>query len=238
MATGTTGIWRNPRSYDGFERLPVPRFTVLEERDLDDLRAFTRRWAREAYRIMVPGAHMVVASTPFVSWLVTGAIMEVGFERRAEIIRLFSTMRGGDRPKGAHNEFPDVSMMPRSHFEPWLLFRKPMQGLARDNLRKWKTGGLRRLADGRPFSDVVQSARAAPNERRIATHPSLKPQPFLRQLVRALLPLGAGCVYDPFAGSGSTLAAAEAIGYASVGTEADKSYFSMACRALPALAEL
>ena len=37
-------------------------------------------------------------------------------------------------------------------------------------------------------------------ERRIAQHPSLKPQSFLRQLVRAVLPLGEGTILDPFAG--------------------------------------
>jgi DNA modification methylase len=65
--------------------------------------------------------------------------------------------------------------------------------------------------------------------------PSLKPQAFLRQVVRALLPLGEGIVLDPFAGAGSTLAAAEAIGYASIGIEKDARYFEMACKAIPKL---
>jgi site-specific DNA-methyltransferase (adenine-specific) len=45
-------------------------------------------------------------------------------------------------------------------------------------------------------------------------------------------------VLDPFAGSGSTLAAAEAVGYESVGVERDESYFELAKRALPELAKL
>lgn len=40
---------------------------------------------------------------------------------------------------------------------------------------------------------------------------------------------------DPFAGAGSTLAAAEAIGYASIGVEKDKQYFNMACKSVPKL---
>jgi site-specific DNA-methyltransferase (adenine-specific) len=54
--------------------------------------------------------------------------------------------------------------------------------------------------------------------------------------VRAVLPLGAGVVLDPFAGSGSTLAAAEAVGYRSIGIEKDEHYFDMACKAIPRLA--
>jgi hypothetical protein len=47
----------------------------------------------------------------------------------------------------------------------------------------------------------------------------LKPQAFMRQIVRAALPLGEGVVLDPFMGGGSTIAAAVAVGYASVGVE-------------------
>ncbi|MFA5775890.1 MAG: DNA methyltransferase, partial [Ilumatobacteraceae bacterium] len=68
--------------------------------------------------------------------------------------------------------------------------------------------------------------------------PSLKPQDFLRKLVRAVLPLGHGVVLDPFAGSGSTLAAAEAVGYESIGVEIDPHYIEVARRAISALRNL
>ena len=126
--------------------------------------------------------------------------------------------------------------MPRSMWEPWLLFREPLEGRVQDNLRKWKTGALRRPDAPRPFGDVIPSAPTRRTERALAPHPSLKPQAFLRQVVRASLPLGEGTVLDPFAGSGSTLAAAEAVGYRSVGLENDPEYFSMACDAIPRLA--
>ena len=58
---------------------------------------------------------------------------------------------------------------------------------------------------------------------------------FLRQLVRAVLPLGRGTILDPFAGAGSTLAAAEAVGYESIGIEKDEHYFEMASDAIPKL---
>ena len=45
-------------------------------------------------------------------------------------------------------------------------------------------------------------------------------------------------VLDPFAGSGSTLAAAEAVGYESVGVERDPAYFDLGRSALPRLASL
>ena len=45
-------------------------------------------------------------------------------------------------------------------------------------------------------------------------------------------------VVDPFAGAGSTLAAAEAVGYASEGVEKDPHYFQMARKSIPALAAM
>ncbi len=165
----------------------------------------------------------------------SGALAKAGLERRGEIVRLVMTMRGGDRPKGAHDEFSEVSVMPRSMWEPWLLFRRPLDGRVQDNLRRWRVGGYRRPSATSPFGDVIRSAPTRKEERQLAPHPSLKPQEFLRQLVRGVLPLGEGVVLDPFCGAGSTLAAAETAGYTSIGIENDPKYFDLASRAIPEL---
>ena len=58
----------------------------------------------------------------------------------------------------------------------------------------------------------------------------------MRQVVYASLPLGEGVVLDPFAGAGSTVAAAEAVGYASIGVEKDTGFFTLARDSIPRLA--
>ena len=118
------------------------------------------------------------------------------------------------------------------------MFRKPIDGRVQDNLRRWGTGGFRRISGARPFGDVIESAPTRATERKLAAHPSLKPQAFLRQLVRGVLPLGTGVVLDPFAGAASTLAAAEAVGYESIGVERDPAYFKIASEGAPRLAAL
>jgi len=197
--------------------------------------AFFEAFAGKALRILAPGGHLFIAASPLLSHLVYMPLMAAGFEKRGEIIRLVQTLRGGDRPENAHREFSDVSVMPRSAWEPWGLFRRPCEGRVQDNLRKWKTGGLRRVAADAPFVDVIPSSPTRAEERRLAPHPSLKPQAFMRQIVRASLPLGSGTVLDPFMGAGSTIAAAEAVGYASIGLEVDPVFFAMAEKAIPAL---
>lgn len=235
LRSGKGGVWRIPPSFDGNKRSPLPRFTTLTQEQLEQLGSFFFVWAKLLLPKLVPGAHVVVASNPLVSYIVSTALADSGLERRGEIVRLTMTMRGGDRPKAAHEEFSEISVMPRSMWEPWLVYRKPLEGRVQDNLRKWKTGGFRRPLVEKPFGDVIASAPTRKSERTLAPHPSLKPQAFMRQIVYASLPLGEGVVLDPFAGAGSTLAAAEAVGYSSIGIEKDADFFSMACSSIPKL---
>jgi site-specific DNA-methyltransferase (adenine-specific) len=60
----------------------------------------------------------------------------------------------------------------------------------------------------------------------------------LRRLVYAALPLGEGVIADPFMGSGSTIAACEAVGVEGIGVERRREYFEMATKAIPRLAAL
>ncbi|HWB10617.1 MAG TPA: DNA methyltransferase [Pirellulales bacterium] len=232
------GVWRIPPAFDGCQRSPLPRFTVLNERDKHVLRRFFGALAAGLLQALVPGGHVFIATNPLVSHLVYEPFVAAGFEKRGEIIRVIQTLRGGDRPKNAHQEFADVSVMPRSCWEPWGLFRKPCEGRVQDNLRKWRTGGLRRISSHEPFKDLIRSSPARGREKSLAPHPTLKPQAFLRQVVRAALPFGEGIVLDPFMGSGSTIAAAAAVGYESVGIEIDAEYFKLAQAAIPRLIEL
>ncbi len=238
LRRGRGGVWRIPPSFDGCTRSPVPRFTVLSDEERSQLRSFFAEFAGRALRVLVPGAHLFIATNPLLSHLVYLPLMESGFEKRGEIIRLVQTLRGGDRPKNAHEEFSEVTVMPRSAWEPWGLFRKPCEGRVQDNLRKWKTGGLRRISPEIPFSDVIPSSPTRGEERTISPHPSLKPQAFMRQIVRASLPLGEGVVLDPFMGGGSTIAAAISAGYESIGIELDPAFLQMATSAIPRLASL
>jgi DNA modification methylase len=235
---GHGGIWRLPNAFDGAKRQATPRFTVLDDHDRMGVLAFHLRLAPELFRVLVPGAHVMLASQCLVSHLVAQAFGMAGFEVRGQIIRVVKTLRGGDRPKFGDKQYREVSVIPRSCFEPWLLFRKPCDGRVVQNLKRFGTGALRRPSENVPFPDLLEVSPARQRERLFAGHPSLKPQVLMRLLVRASLPLGRGIVLDPFMGAGSTLAAAKSLGLKSVGVEMDARYFSMAKSAIPKLAHL
>lgn len=235
---GVGGVWRLPPSFDGHVRSPLPRFTALDRKERESVDRFFFEWGRLVHRALRPGGHVILASNSFLSQLVFAALVRSGLEFRSEMIRLVRTMRGGDRPKNAEEEFPGVCSLPRGCYEPWGIFRKPLphKMTVAECLRTYGTGGLRRLENGNPFSDVVMSERTPAREREVADHPSLKPQSLMRQIVRAALPLGTGVIADPFMGSGSTLAAAEAQGLQCVGVERFQDYYDLAIKAVPLLA--
>lgn len=229
---GKGGIWRLPQNFDGVKRSPTPRFTVLTPSHHQKITEFHSRLAPLLFKVLTPGGHAIVASQNLLSHLVVVAFTRVGFEMRGQIARVVRTLRGGDRPKGAHRKYAGLSVSPRSCWEPWLIFRKPCEGTVRANLRKWQTGALRRPATESPFTDLIVSGPARGTERELAPHPSLKPQAFMRQIVWAALPLGEGVILDPFMGSGSTVAAARSLGLESIGIELRHEYYKLAQKAV------
>ncbi len=237
---GHGGVWRIPPSFDGHIRSPLPRFTALTPKERQNLTRFFTAWSTLAVRALLPGGHVIIASNAFLSQPVFSALVDGGLEFRGELIRVVRTLRGGDRPKNAEQEFPDVASLPRGCYEPWGLFRKPLPSkmTLSECLRKFQTGGLRRDPSGKPFGDIIFSERTPKREKDISDHPSCKPQSLMRQVVYAALPLGEGIVCDPFMGGGSTVAAAEAVGASCIGVEVHQEYFDMSLDTIPRLAAL
>jgi site-specific DNA-methyltransferase (adenine-specific) len=224
---GRGGVWRLPPTMGGSQRDPLPRFTTLSATERAHVRIYFKELGEVLMRVLVPGAHIILAGTPMLQHLVQSGFAEAGYEVRGAIMRLYRGFRGGDRPKNAEAEFQEVCVTPRGNYEPWMLFRKPIsEKTEAENLRKWGTGALRRIAVDQPFPDIIQSGKTPAIEEAVFNHPTMKPQHLLRILVRTLLPMGEGRILEPFAGSGSTIAACKAVGYGSVGIEIDDEYFA------------
>lgn len=239
MRAGKGGVWRLPPAIGGSQRAPLPRFTTLNEKELQHVQSYFHEFGEALIPVLAPGAHVFLAGTPMLQHLVQRGMAAAGFAVRGAVIRMYRGFRGGDRPKLAEKEFPEVCVTPRGTYEPWMLFRKPIsERTVAENLRRWGTGALRRLSMDQPLPDTIQSGKTPKVEESVSSHPTLKPQQFLRVLARSLLPLGEGVILDPFCGSGSTIAACSAIGYQAIGIEIDDLYFSELEDSIPALASL
>jgi len=238
LRTGKGGIWRIPPSFDGKKRNPLPRFSVLTLEQRRDIEKYFQQWAEVLFPALIPGAHVLVASNSVLSSHVFQGLLASGLEPRATFMRVYHGFRGGDRPKNAEEEFSGLCVSPRGNYEPWLLFRRPIEErTVAQNLRKWGVGALRMLDSGGPVPDVIPSSKTPVLEKNISNHPSLKPQQLLRFFCRMIMPTE-GILLDPFMGSGSTIAACEAIKINSIGLEIDPQYFSAASETIPKLAKL
>ena len=238
LRSGRGGVWRIPPEFDGKKRNPLPRFSILTLEQRAALGVYFEQWAKLLLPALLPGAHVLIATNPLLHPHVHHGLMSAGLEPRATFIRVYHGFRGGDRPKNAEEEFPDICVSPRGNYEPWLLFRKPLaEKTVAQNLRRWGVGALRMMEGSKPVPDVIPSAKTPALEKAIADHPSLKPQQLLRFFCRMMLP-NPGTLLDPFMGSGSTIAACEAVGIDSVGVEQDEAYYALAQKVIPELAAL
>src|SRR5271170_993733 len=66
LRAGRGGVWRIPPTFDGCQRRPLPRFTVLKDHHKVELEAFFSRLATLLFPVLVPGAHVFIATNPLV----------------------------------------------------------------------------------------------------------------------------------------------------------------------------
>jgi len=89
------------------------------------------------------------------------------------------------------------------------------------------SGSAARFFPALPFTDddwrFWYSGKAGKADRAGSRHPTVKPVALMQWLCRLVTPPG-GRILDPFAGSGTTLQAAHACGFAGVGIEQDPEY--------------
>ena len=88
LRTGLGGVWRIPPSFDGANRKPLPRFTVLTQEEIAGQYNFFNTLASGLKRALVPGGHIFIASNPLLSTTTFHAFQSAGLEKRGELIRL------------------------------------------------------------------------------------------------------------------------------------------------------
>ena len=99
--------------------------------------AWTELWAREAFRVLKPGAHAVVCGAPRAYHRMASGLEDAGFEIRDCLAWLF----GSGFPKSLNlGEGLGTALKP-AH-EPIVLARKPFKGTVKGNVEKFGTGAL------------------------------------------------------------------------------------------------
>jgi DNA modification methylase len=128
---------------------------------------WTEEWAREAYRVLKPGAHILVFCGPRTYHRMAAGVEDAGFEIRDQLQWLF----GSGFPKslniekaGAGEKWAGWGTALKPANEPILLGRKPCsEKTVAANVLKWGCGGLNidasRIAGHNPSIDRRETAR-------------------------------------------------------------------------------
>lgn len=96
-------------------------------------------------------------------------------------------------------------------------------------INKSRTGTFNN--DGKAIHDFIETGLTPASEKRHGKHPTQKPLQVMRHFVETLTNPG-DTVLDPFAGSGSTLVAAQQLGRKPIGTETNPEYVKICQRRL------
>lgn len=102
-----------------------------------DFQAWTKRWAREVYRVLKPGAHLLVCGAPRSFHRMTSGVEDAGFEIRD----CLSWLYGQGFPK-SYNLSRGRGTALKPSWEPIVLARKPLVDALDVNAHIFGTGAL------------------------------------------------------------------------------------------------
>lgn len=125
----------------GRNRAPAVSASQIDyDRDLTAQRAFQRwceEWAREVYRVLRPGGHLLSCGAPRSGHRMISGIEDAGFEIRDGLAWIF----GQGFPK-SHNLEGGWGTALKPAYEPICVARKPFEGTVEENVAMWGVGAL------------------------------------------------------------------------------------------------
>lgn len=137
-----TQTWHDSGGKTPYARRATPRpFGKRLGPKIAAMRAFaewSEEWAREVYRVLKPGAHLLAFGGPRTYHRMACAVEEAGFEVRDQLMWIY----GQGFPKSRNLGGGWGTALKPAH-EPIILARKPLsERTVAANLRRWGTGGL------------------------------------------------------------------------------------------------
>lgn len=138
---------RQPPNKDGSKR-SGPRKTIAESAGTYDrshsanvnFQLWTEAWAREMFRILKPGAHLVCFASTRTYHRMTCGIEDAGFEIRDQLAWVFGS--GFPKSLNLDGEWEGWGTALKPAYEPIVLARKPFAGTVAANVAKYGTGAL------------------------------------------------------------------------------------------------
>jgi len=193
-------------------------------------------WGRELIKICKHGAPVAVFNSTRSVAHVQVALETVGFYTRDILVY----KRHSGIPKGLNlkrklekMEHPDATKWTgwhtcfRNEWEAILIVQKPLLNNYWNTLKKTGVGVFNTINDDGSFqSNILEGYHTSKKEK--FAHCTVKPISLLKKLITTLVPKTSdNIILDPFSGSGSTLVAAQQLGYPFCGIEIEPEYIEI-----------
>jgi len=224
-------IWTDPPyllSNDGTtcvggERVSVNKGEWDRSQGLEADHAFNTRWLTECYRLLKPSGTIWVSGTHHVYLSVGFAMMQIGFRILNDVVWEKSTPP------------PNLGRRCLTHASELLLWATKAKKGGEDRYT-FNYDELRQENGGKQMKNVWRMRAAPPTERKHGKCATQKPLALVDRCLRASTNPG-DFVFDPFAGSGTTLIAASYLGRRVYGCDNDQGNLAVAVRRLRAMDE-
>lgn len=225
--SGLAGGVRNERWYK------KNRENILE------YRSWVSEWGKELFRVLKPGAYVMVFNSTRTSAHIQVSLEDQGFYARDTIV----WRRQSGIPKGLNAEKklekmgtknPEIwngwHSALRNEWEAITVVQKPLINNYLNTLQLYNVGLLKTKEAGVDGfqSNIFENIKRDPKNS-INTHITVKPLELIEKLVNMTIPkIEGNIVIDPFLGSGTTAVAAEKLGIDWIGIEINPEYVQIA----------
>lgn len=225
--SGLAGGVRNTRWYE------------KNAQNIIDYRDWTEKWAQEVFRVMKPGAYIMVFNSTRTIAHVQVALESVGFYARDIIvwkknsgipkgINLSKKLQkegvvGAEKWEGWHSAL-------RNEWEAIALLQKPLENNYPNTVQKWGVGVMKTINKDGSFQSNILNGIPREVKEDFNVHCTVKPVNLIERLIGMIVPEPRSdkIVLDPFMGSGTTAVAAVNLGVGYLGFEVVKDYVAIA----------
>ncbi len=194
-----------------------------------DYQEWCAQWSAEEFRVVRPGAYVLVFNSTRTIAHVQVALELAGFYSRDILVY----RRHAGIPKGlnAARKLASIGDEKSEKWEGWhsclrneweaiCVVQKPLLGDYITTIKKYGVGLLNAEMNGDGFMSNIIEDIARHKADKVEGHCTVKPLELMRLLVKLVVPESGGhIVLDPFAGTGTTCLAAAELGHHYVGVE-------------------
>lgn len=187
------------------------------------------QWGREVFRILKPGAFILVFNSTRTIAHVQVALESVGFYARDILV----WRRNSGIPKGLNIEkkAPELAdkwkgwhSCLRNEWEAIAVLQKPLVNNYIQTIKEYSIGLFRAKPKDKFISNLIENVKKTDIDK-VDFHCTIKPNKLIKKLIKLVIPCEKNrVILDPFMGSGTTAIAAISCGIKYVGFEINKEY--------------